>query len=72
MIAWSTDGKGFFVISRLKGSFNLLHVTLAGKVNLLRSGHRRWMTSPMPSPDGKHLAFQSHTWDSNVWMLEGF
>jgi eukaryotic-like serine/threonine-protein kinase len=72
-IAWTADGKGFFVTSFLPDSYNLLRVTLAGKVKpLLRNGHRQWTTNPVPSPDGKHLAFQAQTWDSNVWMLEGF
>jgi hypothetical protein len=57
----------------LPDSFDLLHVTLAGKVKLLvRNRHRQWMVNPLPSPDGKYLAFQAQTWDSNVWMLEGF
>jgi eukaryotic-like serine/threonine-protein kinase len=72
-IAWATDGRGFFVTSVLPDSFNLLHVTLDGKVkSLLRNAHRQWMTNPLPSPDGKYLAFQAQTVDSNVWMLEGF
>ena len=72
-IAWAADGKGFFVTSWLPESFNLLHVTLAGKVNpLQRNGHRQWMVNPLPSPDGKYLAYQAETRDSNVWMLEGF
>jgi hypothetical protein len=51
----------------------LLHVTLAGKVQpLLRNGHRQWMISPLPSPDGKWLAFQAQTYDSNVWLLGNF
>jgi hypothetical protein len=72
-IAWAADGNGFFVTSWLPDSFNLLYITLAGKVKpLLRNGHRQFMINPLPSPDGKYLAFQSQTWDSNVWMLEGF
>ena len=72
-VAWAADGKGFFVASWLPDSFNLLHVTLTGKVKpLLRNAHRQWMDSPLPSPDGKYLAFQAQTWDSNVWMLENF
>ena len=64
--------KGFFVTSYLPDSFNLLHVTPGGKVNpLVRNGHRQWLTSPVPSPDGRHLAFQAQSWDSNVWILEG-
>jgi Tol biopolymer transport system component len=72
-IAWAADGKGFFVTSWLPDSFNLLHATLAGKVNpLLRNGHRQFMEDPRPSPDGKYLAYQAQTWDTNVWMLENF
>jgi eukaryotic-like serine/threonine-protein kinase len=72
-LAWAADGKGFFVTTFLPESFNLVHVTLSGKVQLLlNNAHRQWMTRPRPSPDGKHLAFQAQTWDSNVWLLENF
>jgi Tol biopolymer transport system component len=72
-IAWAADGNGFFVTSWLPESFNLLYVTLDGKVKpLLRNGHRQFMYQPLPSPDGKYLGFQAQTWDSNVWLLEGF
>ena len=72
-IAWASDGKGFFVTSWLPDSFNLLHVTLSGKVKpLLRNGRGQWMQNPLPSPDGRYLAFNAETWDSNVWMLENF
>jgi Tol biopolymer transport system component len=70
---WAADGKGFFVTSLLPDSFNLLYVTLAGKAKpLVRNGHRQWMVNPWASPDGKWLAYQAQTWDSNVWLLEGF
>ena len=72
-IAWAADGKGFFATSARQGSFSLLYVTLAGKAKpLLPNAHSQWMSDPMPSPDGKYLAFRAQTWDSNVWMLEGF
>jgi eukaryotic-like serine/threonine-protein kinase len=73
-IAWAPDANGFFAASwQLPASFNLLHVTPNGEVKpLLPYGHRQWMTNPMPSPDGKYLAFEAHTLDSNVWMLENF
>jgi Tol biopolymer transport system component len=72
-VAWAADGKGFFVTSNSRDSFNLLHVALDGKVSpLLRNGHRQWMYGPLPSPDGKYLAYQAQTTDSNVWMLENF
>jgi hypothetical protein len=72
-VAWAADGKGFLATSWLPDSFNLLHVILTGEVKpLLRNAHRQWMVNPMPSPDGKYLAFQALTLESNVWMLEGF
>jgi len=75
-IAWAADGKGFFLTSSLPDSFNrfaLLYVTLTGKVKpLSRNAHSQWMINPLLSPNGKYLAFQAQTVDSNVWMLEGF
>jgi len=72
-INWAADGKGLFVTSWLPDSIALLYVSLAGKVKpLVRNGHRQWMASPLASPDGKWLAYQAHTWDGNVWMLESF
>jgi WD40-like Beta Propeller Repeat len=72
-VAWAADGKGFFLTTWLPQSFNLVHVTLSGKVQLLLSNaHRQWMTRPRPSPDGKYLAFQAQTMDANVWLLENF
>jgi hypothetical protein len=72
-VAWAADGRGFFVTSWLPDSFDLLYVTPTGQVKpLLRNGHRQWMVNPLPSPDGKYLAYQGQTSDSNVWMLEGF
>jgi Tol biopolymer transport system component len=72
-ISWAADGKGFFVTSWLPDSFNLLNITLTGQVRpLLRNGHRQWMANPWQSPDGKYLAFQAQTWDSNIWMIQNF
>jgi eukaryotic-like serine/threonine-protein kinase len=72
-IAWAADGRGFFVTSWLPDSFNLLQVSVAGRVKpLLRNAHRQWVHNPLPSPDGKYLAFGAETWDSNVWLLESF
>jgi Tol biopolymer transport system component len=70
-LSWAADGKSFFITTWLPESFNLIRVSLAGKVQvLINNAHRQWMTMPMPSPDGKHLMFQQQTWDANVWMIE--
>ncbi len=72
-IAWAADGNSFFVTCWLPDAFDLIHVTFTGEVTrLLHNGHRQWLVNPLPSPDGKYLAFEAQTWDSNVWMFENF
>ena len=67
-IAWAADGKGFFATT---ATFYLLHVTTAGKVNVLIHNDRtQWLSGPAPSPDGRYLAFQAQAFDFNAWMLE--
>ncbi len=59
-IAWAADGKSFFATAYAPNSYNLLHVTLAGNVrSLLHNDARQWLVSPLPSPDGKYLAFRA-------------
>ncbi len=66
-IAWTADGAGFFVTS---STFDLLHVTTGGKVSVLSHNDRaQWPAWPVPSPDGKYLAFQAQTYDFNAWMM---
>jgi hypothetical protein len=37
---------------------------------LLGNPQKQWMTRPRSSPDGKYLAYQAQTSDSNVWLIE--
>jgi Tol biopolymer transport system component len=70
-VAWTSDGRSFYATCWLPDSFALIHVTQAGKVtSLLHYGHRQFLGYPLPSPNGKYLAFQAETWDSNVWLME--
>lgn len=72
-VAWDAHGKGFFLTTVLPQSFNLIYVSLNGNVQrLLSNAHRQWFYQPLPSPDGRYLAFQAQTWDSNVWLLKNF
>jgi hypothetical protein len=74
-LTWTIDGKGFFVVSIARGSPGVLHITLAGQVQHLlhyESYQNRLLGGPLASPDSKHLAFQTQTWDSNVWMIDNF
>ena len=74
-VAWAADGKSLFVTCWKPDGSDLIQATLDGKVTLLwHNGHSQWQwaAKPLPSPDGKYLAFQSKSFDSNVWMLENF
>lgn len=73
-VSWDAEGKGFFLTTTLLGSsFHLIHVTLLGKVQpLLNNALTQWLYQPLPSPDGRYLAFQAQTCDSNVWLFENF
>jgi len=73
-VAWARDGNSLFAsFWGPPDSYNLLHITFDGRTTaLLPDGRRQSMTSLLSSPNGKYLAFQAHTIDSNVWMLENF
>ena len=75
-ITRAADGKGFFVTSEKPGSFSLLHVTLA----VARSNPclryeaviKQVIYNSTPSSDGKYLALEVKSYDSNVWMIDNF
>jgi len=47
-----------------------IYVTLSGKVRILASNAQtQWLVSPLPSHDGKYLAFQAQSWDNNAAIL---
>jgi DNA-binding winged helix-turn-helix (wHTH) protein/Tol biopolymer transport system component len=67
-IAWAADGEGFFATSY---KLDLLHITTTGNVSVLTHNDRaQWPAEPVPSPDGRYLAFQAQTYDFNAWMME--
>jgi hypothetical protein len=69
-LSWSADGRSLFVTTTRREGSDLLHVSLDGKVDLLREETGRWLADPRPSPNGRLLAFSIRTTDSNVWLLE--
>jgi eukaryotic-like serine/threonine-protein kinase len=74
-VAWTMDEKGFFVTSWKNDSMRMERVSLAGRSQILlgKDGyHVGEMQKALPSPDGKHLAYEAGTHDSNVWMIEHF
>jgi len=72
-IGWDADGTGFFGTSKSGRDWNVVHISAAGKVRLLWSaGPNSFAVEPIVSPDGKYLAFDGFTTDSNVWLVQNF
>jgi eukaryotic-like serine/threonine-protein kinase len=72
-VAWAADARGFFVTTWTPDSFNLIYAELSGRPHpLLTNPHAQWMSVPLPSPDGKYLAFQAQTSEGNVYLLQNF
>jgi Tol biopolymer transport system component len=69
---WSPDGKGFYVSSRSPRGATLLYIDLNGHASPMWEQKGSFETWGVPSPDGRHLAIQGWTVNSNVWMLENF
>ena len=70
-VAWAPDGNGFYLTGESPRFLLLLRVEMDGEAHVLREYESGVLSSPVPSPDGRHLAFGKLTVDSNVWMVEG-
>ena len=72
-LTWAADGKGLFVTAGIRNGHEILHVDLQGHVRALwESTGGSLETSTFPSPDGRHVAFQTWTTSGNMWMMEDF
>jgi len=69
-IAWAADGARFYATWGTSGAYALLDIEMDG------SAHAMWRTSdapplsPVPSPDGKHLAFARARVERNAYLLD--
>ncbi len=52
--------------------YTLLLAELAGSVHLLHESANEWLGNPVPSPDGKRLAFALKPQKVDVWLLPNF
>ncbi len=68
-IAWAADGKALFVTGFESKGSHLLRVSLDGKAQLLYRGGK-YVESPVPSPDGRYLAFSDMSVQSNAWVFQ--
>ncbi|MBM3745631.1 MAG: hypothetical protein FJW34_07525, partial [Acidobacteria bacterium] len=67
--AWAPDGKALFVTGWASNGPPLLRVPLDGETRLLYKGGY-YVENPVPSPDGRYLAFGEVTLESNAWVIE--
>lgn len=67
-VAWAADGKAVFATGWASKDPPLLHISLDGQVTLLHKGLFH-IENPIPSPDGRYLAFGENTMESNVWVV---
>jgi Tol biopolymer transport system component/predicted Ser/Thr protein kinase len=76
-VKWAADGSGVFVdgapqMSRAPGrTASILWVDLRGQVRVLLEHPNRWFLFPVPSPDGRRLAYSVLSHEGNAWMVEG-
>jgi DNA-binding winged helix-turn-helix (wHTH) protein/Tol biopolymer transport system component len=72
--AWSADGKSLYAVSKSQNQTTLLHTDLQGHARALRQqrGTVSVETLPLPSPDGRRIAFAEWSSTQNVWMIENF
>ena len=68
-VAWAPDGKTLFVTGWASKKPPLLRVSLSGDAQLLYSG-TYYLEDPVPSPDGRYLAFGDVSLDGNAWLIE--
>ncbi len=71
-IAWTADGRGWFVSSMHGRSPALLHVDINGDAHMLGDWFGTFRAWPVPSPDGRYLAYAVHAISWKAWLLEDF
>ncbi len=69
---WSPDGNSLFVTNWATSGGSILRVAMDGKVQLLHKALGMSLERPVPSPDGRYLAYGEVTTISNAWMIENF
>ncbi|MSO23788.1 MAG: serine/threonine-protein kinase [Acidobacteria bacterium] len=76
-MGWSLNGKAIYICdqSPFESDFTVLYAGLDGHSQVLwKRGTSPGYSFdyPIPSPDGRHLAFTVVTYEMNAWMLENF
>lgn len=73
-VVWSADGKSFLAFTRNRPLPSLLSIDFKGNARLIweSEGSVTLPQEPVPSPDGKLLAFAGWTTSTNAWVIKNF
>jgi hypothetical protein len=69
-IAWSSDGTRVFAIWTASNSSTILSVGLGGDARAIWQTTQTTLGDPIPSPDGRYIAFEGQTLDRNAYLVE--
>jgi len=71
-LTWTNDGMGVYVSSANREAAVLLYSDLHGNAHVVWEQRGSLSIRGVPSPDGRHLALESWSLNSNAWMMENF
>jgi hypothetical protein len=71
-VDWAADGKALLVSHAGPRRLTLLRIGLDGKVQPLWGSDSLTWAWALASPDGRQVAFQGESLNSNAWLLENF
>ncbi len=69
-IAWSADGTRLFGTWGTSGAYAILDIAMDGEAHAIWRTSDAPPSSPVPSPDGKYLAFARARVERNAYLLE--
>lgn len=70
--AWSADGQKLFATGFDDYRGRLLEMDMEGHAHVLLENRHGWIGLPLPSPDGKRIAYTYAVTEANVTLLEHF
>lgn len=70
-VGWSADGRSLFTTNWASKGASILRVSLDGQARLLyKAPSSMLLERPLPSPNGRYVAFGEVATTSNAWMIE--
>ena len=68
---WASNSQSIY-FGCFREGWQIVRTNLSGKAEAITKAAGGWAHAPLPSPDGKHLAYTERLWESNVVMLKNF